>query len=167
MTNRRTKGVVKPKAHAARGYVTRRDITWRYMMVAAINAGLEQGVFKLRFADDPWAINEVRTYEFALPRLPHRRAVVHARDIGHEEIALHVMVEPDAEGEELVNLGPHRVLLRNCAGAALGWLERKKGAWLQRPEGKLLLVARNWLCDSVVGIPLEPIGYADRGKCMM
>ena len=147
-----------------RDYFTAREVAWRNLMVAAINAGLEQRVFKLRQSRDAWAEDEVRTYEFALPGLPHRRAVVHARDIGHDEIMFHVMVEPDATGLTVIDCRPHKLQLRHCSGAAVGWFERRRGKWLQRAPN---ITAKTWLVDTLFVMRVEPLGYRDGGRVMM
>jgi len=155
---------MKPRLKDVRGYVTQRDVAWRNLMVATINAGIEQRVFKLRHSADVWNYREVRTYEFQLPR---RRVVVHARDIDHDEIAFHVMVEPDATGERVIASVPNRRLLSFCTAAAFGWLERKEGRWLQRARDRLFLTSKGWQLRELEQLHAEPLGYKDRGKLMM
>ncbi|WP_433949950.1 hypothetical protein [Brevundimonas bullata] len=130
---------------------------WRNMMVAGINAGLEQRRFGLS-GDDGWDGEEI-VYRFLFDGLP---AIACVRDIGGE-LAVHVAIQPMARGEEFVRSYNAGFL----AGEAFasGWLEREDGRWLQTslsPTGSI----RNALVDRVAHHRLEPLGYADNGRVM-
>ncbi len=132
---------------------------WRNMMVAGINAGLEQAVFGLTPEDNRWDGDEA-VYRFEFDGLP---AIACVRDIGLGELSVHVAIEPTKTAERSIrayNAG-------FVAGEAFasGWLERESGAWLQTsrsPTGSI----RNLLLDRIAHVQLKPLGYADNGRVM-
>lgn len=139
---------------------SRKLIAWRNMMVAGINAGLEQGVFGLQPGDNRWEGDDA-IYRFAFGGLP---AIACVRDIGYGELSVHVAIEPTAHAERhirAVNAG-----FVAGEGFASGWLERESGAWLQTsrtPMGSI----RNALLDRVADARPAPRGYADSGRVMI
>jgi hypothetical protein len=156
--------IAKPKASRQRtqraGLMRgpNRKAAWRNMMVAAINAGLDQGLFGLdpkdnRFEDDA-------TFRFEFDSLP---AIAHIRDISFGELAVHVAVNPTDQAEDWIesyDAGFH-------AGDAFasGWLEREKGRWLQASDSPVGC-ARAALLDRIAAARPDPKGYADAGRVM-
>lgn len=139
-----------PKKHAA----------WRNMMVAGINAGLEQGQFGLSPEDNRWDGNEA-VYRFAFDGLP---AIACVRDAGFGELSVHVAIRPTNRAEEAIRAYNAGFVAGDAF--ASGWLERESGTWLQTstsPTGSI----RQALLDRVAAVRPSPMGYADSGRVMM
>ena len=138
----------------------KKKAAWRNLMVAAINAGLEQRLFGLAEDDNRWA-SEYGVYRFAFDGLP---AIACVRDIGHGELSVHVALNPTSRADEFIRT--HNAGFVAGDAFASGWLERKRGAWLQTagaPTGSV----RTALLDRVVAAHPEAAGYADEGRLMM
>lgn len=149
-----------------------RKRAWRNAMVSAINAGIDQRLFSIRPGDCRWegwsedrGITRGATFSFSVGDIP---AIGYVSDAGFDELAIHVALWPTANGERLVaayNAGLH-------AGEvfASGWLERRKGAWLQvgndTGSGWTFSARRNRV-QVVADIGVRPHGYAAAGSFMM
>lgn len=132
---------------------------WRNMMVAGINAGLEQGHFGLVNDDNRWEGDEV-VYIFAFDGLP---AIACVRDIGGE-LSVHVAVQPTDRAADAIRA--YNAGFGAGDAFASGWLERETGTWLQTssaPTGSI----RQALLDRVAAVHLSPLGYADSGRVML
>lgn len=137
-----------------------KKVAWRNMMVAALNAGLEQGHFGLAAEDNRWGGNHV-IYRFGFGGLP---AIAYVSDAGFGELSVHVAVNPTDRAEEFVP-GYNAGFMVGDAFAS-GWFERERGAWLQTtstPTGCI----RAALLDRVVATRPEPNGFTDKGRFMM
>lgn len=158
--------IAKPKAARQRTQLAgqmrgpTRKAAWRNMMVAAINAGLEQGLFGLA-PDDNRFDGDDATYRFLFDRLP---AIAHIRDIRFGELSVHVAINPTDKAEDWIDSSNAGFLAGDAF--ASGWLEREKGRWLQVSEGPTGCV-RAALLDRIVAARPEPVGYADNGRFMM
>lgn len=144
-------------------YETARERAWRNVIVAAINAGLEQKVFSLRPNDNRWPRSTMETsggrpagrlYDFTIANLPARAYV---RDFGHGELVVHAAVNPRGNA----------ALKRAFAGFAAGdvyartWLERLKGAWVQSSPTQL--ACRRHLLPLLAELEIETLGYGESG----
>jgi hypothetical protein len=134
-------------------------------MVAAINAGLEQGVFGLGETENHWEGHSTN-YRFDIGPIP---AIASASDAGWGEVGIHVALWPNKNAEH-VNVA---FLVCKCGWGslpgdvfAMGWLERKNGKWLQSSGGRSLK-CRKFRRDEVAAIRVKANGYADKGKFMM
>lgn len=145
-------------------YTSLRDRAWRNMMVAAINAGIEQRFFSVRRGDNRWPLSENRqTHVFAFEFGDGVPALCSLCDAGWDEISIHVALWPTIRGVELVG----------AAGAgfyageafASGWLERKSGAWLQ--SSTETLKCRRKLLRAVADVNVKPIGFGDHGQLIL
>jgi len=156
--------IAKPKASRQRTQLAghmrgpTRKAAWRNMMVAAINAGLDHGLFGLepednRFEDDA-------TFHFEFDGLP---AIAHIRDISFGELAVHVAINPTDRAEDWIESYNSGFLAGDAF--ASGWLEREKGRWLQASDSPVGC-ARAALLDRIVGARLDANGYADAGRVM-
>lgn len=119
-----------------------RAAAWRNAMVAAINAGLERGVFTLDWGDGP----ETRaTYPLQLAGTSFTVAVQRCGHWG--ELYFDVFVD----GERM---------------HASGWLERSEGKWLQVPSvlGKTSLSMSRKLQTQLAAAEVEPRGYESHGQ---
>jgi hypothetical protein len=137
-----------------------RQRAWRNLMVCAINAGIEKGLYSLRPGDSRWpgADHEGTLFDFMLPNgLPARGYV---SDIGYGELSVHVAVNPKDDSVCAFNAG-------FAAGDAMatGWLERQRGAWLQ--SSTTSFHCRRTLLKELTNLVVEPLGYGDRGRVIM
>ena len=133
---------------------------WRNLMVAGINAGLEQGVFDLEETANA-SESEGRIYRFAFAGLP---AMAYARDIGYGELSIHVAVNPTGRCEKFIAASNAGFVAGD--GYASGWLERRKGKWLQTTD-KPCGAFRRDLLPLLAAARIEPAGYDDHGPLMM
>jgi hypothetical protein len=115
---------------------------WRNAMVATINEALDRRLFSL----EPDGIDiEFPQIDFEVDGIPASAVV---RGIGWDEIHATVRMWPG----------------RRCFSAS-GWLERRKGKWLQTPSTIHHSVSgNNDLARRVAAIQIEPKGYADNGQ---
>jgi len=150
---------------------SKRRQCWRNIMVAAINAGLDQGVFSLQPGGNWWAAGEDGAfYEFAFA--PGIYAVTYVRDIGFDELAFETVLCPESLQAELLQRWRRRCgdptwlrwVEKHCLGQAKGLLERRKGAWLQELTD---LTCRRTVLPAVLGAAQAPRGYADDGPLMI
>ncbi|MFD0985862.1 hypothetical protein [Methyloligella solikamskensis] len=147
---------------------SKRKRAWRNAMVSASNAGIEQRLFTVLPRDNRWPgaeHDETYIYRFTTDGIP---AIASVRDIGFDELSIHVAFWPESDGERWIqcaNAGFHAGDL-----FASGWLERRNGAWLQVGND----TGRDWTfncrkdrLDRVASLMVRPKGYADRGSFMM
>lgn len=148
-------------------YQSPRLQAWRNMLVAAINAGLAQGVFNLSPNGNLWPGFDPRpqgynshSYEVPMPgNIPGRANV---RDIGFGELEVRIALWPTSNG---VLEYPDQRFLSGDAVAS-GWLERTRGAWLMfdKRAGMQELAIRERRKKQIVDAVSIPLGYADHGK---
>jgi hypothetical protein len=140
-----------------------RWIGWRNLMVAAINAGLEQRLFGLSRGEDWWPGADPKNnggvrglYRFTFDGdLPAAAAVA---AISGDELAIHVLLDP--RNEEVV--ADYNDGLDDGAACAHGWLERRLGAWIQ--DGGEEFSCKRVVQARVAAVTIEPRGYADQGS---
>ena len=138
-------------------YKSDREKAWRNLMVSAANAALRQKLFTLYPDDNRWpnAGQEGCLFNFTMPSgLPGRGYV---DDIGHSELSIHAALNPKGDRVQAANAG-----FRAGDAFAAGWLERKRGAWLQASTS--LFNCRSTLLKSLAAMNVEPYGYGDRGE---
>ncbi len=143
-----------------------RWMAWRNMMVAAINAGLEQRLFGLSPGQnwwpgaDPVTIRSVWcSYRFVFDGgIP---GVASVDSSSGDELSIHVMLDPrDATIE------PHSCEgLEDGGAVAHGWLERRLGVWIQ--DSGEQFSCRRVLLDRVANAKADPVGYADFGSFIL
>lgn len=122
---------------------------------AGINACLEQRLFYLEISPDlPDDTHETYTTEFMLDG---RRAVVKASTIGHYEISIIVALPNDKCGDPFYLLNPPYRLHKGYDLICTGWLERKKGKFIQ---GVVQCYARRspWI-SALADLRMPPAGY--------
>lgn len=138
---------------------------WRNLLVGAINAGVEQGVFGLSPGEDWWgtpnAHGERRggRYRFTFDgRMP---ALVSVHAISGDELSIHVVLNPK-----------HDRVAPDCFDGfgdgdahAQCWLERRLGIWIQ--DAMTGFSCRRLLLPEVASVMIEPNGYADLGSFIM
>lgn len=160
-----------PRLSKAIRYASARDRAWRNMMVAAVNAGLDQKLFSLKTDDNRWPGASVPTphgrpegyvYPFVFDNdVP---ALGYVGDIGSGELSIHVALWPTADGARHVrafNAGFHV-----GDAFAAGWVERQDGAWLQ--SSTTLFNCRKKCLRRIADAPaVKPRGFGDRGRVIM
>lgn len=144
---------------------------WRNVMVAAINAGLEQRLFGLKPGDNRWPGVSLDTsvrskhhvYRFSLNDIP---VIASVNDAGWDELAIHAAMWPTSESERII--GAAFAGFRAGEVVVGGWLERLDGAWLQVGKGEPAeFHCRRARLKTVADLPVEAKGYADRGNFKM
>jgi len=124
-------------------------------MVAGINAGLEQGVFRL---DGDWAEcrDDHRQWRFEVQRIP---GIASASDLGYRQLSIHVALWPTERAQELIvyrlSHGSHAYWIGECW--ADGFLRRGL-------QSSLLIGSKHIICKKerlkeVVALDVEPKGY--------
>lgn len=147
----------------------KRDVrrrAWRNVMVAAVNAGLEQRIFGLAPGEDWWLGATPGgnggghgLYRFTVDgNIP---AVATVSAIGSGELSIHVLVEPRSAEVEPNRSGG----IEDAAAFAHGWLERKLGAWIM--DGGEDFECRRVIQSRLGNIQIESTGYADKGRFFM
>lgn len=133
---------------------------WRNLMVAAINAGLDQRRFGLSEGEDWWTRprenSDAGSYRFDFADLGP--ALVTVRAISGGELSFSVALAPVAGIEDA------RLLLdlKQCDAHAQGWLERKLGVWIH--EGGHDFRCKRAVLGQVAAAKVETAGYADLGS---
>jgi hypothetical protein len=128
-------------------------------MVAAINAGILQGLFSVR-GENNWpaaADGEPYVFRFTVDNIP---AVASVADIGYDELSIHVAFWPTVGSAQFVSASGAGFYAGELF--AYGWLERREGAWLMERMGRNLFcrTARPAIAAALV---VNPMGYVDRG----
>jgi len=135
---------------------TVRQRAWRNLMVCAVNAGLDQGLFTLRPGDNRFGRG--RLFDFALPNgLP---ALGWVDDANFDELTVRAAVHPKGDWVRLPQGGFD-------AGEAHGetWVERRLGFWMQSSHS--LFNCRKPLLQVLAGLDVTPKGFGDRGRVIM
>ncbi|MFA6178076.1 MAG: hypothetical protein WC696_00525 [Candidatus Methylopumilus sp.] len=147
-------------------YRSAREKAWRNIMVCGINEGLKQKLFSLKPNDNRWpgalapddySYSEGHVFEFILPNGLNAKAYVN--DASFEELVIHVGVNPKGDIVRHWNPG-----FTAGEAFAMGWLERRTGAWLQTTD---LFHCRRNLLSSLASMNAKPMGYGDRGRVIM
>lgn len=136
---------------------------WRNLLVTALNAGLEQRLFGLEPGQNWWPGGapesqacEVGTFGFVVDG--NLRAVASVDCHAGDELSLYVIVQP--RRNDIVPCFWNG--LGDGDAVAHGWIERELGAWIQ--DGGEQFSCRRALQPRLVGMEVEPRGYADRGS---
>lgn len=139
---------------------------WRNLMVAAINAGLEQRLFGLSPGEDWWPGADPKknggdrgAYRFIFDGDVPAVACVAA--ISGDELAIHVLLDPRNDDTEADRCGG----IEDGAAFALGWLERRLGVWIM--DGGEDFECKRAMQARVAGVRIEPFGYSDQGSFIM
>ena len=134
-------------------------------MVAAINAGIAQGLFSIRPGDNRWPAGENQdrreafSFNFSIGNIP---AVASVQDAGFDELSIHAALWPTEDGLRVVK--SLNAYFRAGEAFATGWLERREGAWLQVSSSSPEFTCRKHRLAEVAALNVSPRGYADRGS---
>lgn len=139
---------------------------WRNLLVAAINAGLEQRLFGLSPGQDWWpgagpdgqrGIRHIYRFVFD-GDIP---AVASVDAISGDELSIQVILNPRSETVEPdVADG-----LKDGDAFARCWLERRLGVWIQ--DGGEGFSCKRAVQPRVASVQIEPRGYSDQGSFIM
>lgn len=139
---------------------------WRNLMVATINAGLEQRLFGLEPSDNWWLggnphsqLCKRHVYRFELE--DGHMAVASVNAISGDELSINVVLDPLHEGIE-----PDRFNgLRDGHAHAHAWVERRLGAWIQDggEDFSCKRAVQTWLAH----LKIDPMGYSDQASFFM
>lgn len=134
---------------------------WRNLMVAAVNAGLEQRLFGLCPGDNWWPgagpeshNSSEGTHHFTLSG--YLSVAVSVDVISGDELSLKVLVNPRKGA-----IPSAFADLREGDAVASGWLERRLGVWIQDGGGGFH--CKRPLVFALVGLDIKPRGYSDQG----
>ncbi len=139
---------------------------WRNLMVAAINAGLEQRIFGLLPGEDWWPGADESGYGGSRG---HYRfvfdgdiaAVVTVASIGAGELSIDVLLDPNSADTELHG----RFGIQDGKASAHGWFERRLGVWLM--DGGEDFSCKRMIQPRLAAKRVEPTGYSDIGSFIM
>jgi hypothetical protein len=139
---------------------------WRNLMVAAINAGLEQRLFGLSPGEDWWPGADPKNnggdrglYRFTFDGDLQASAAVAA--IRGDELSIHVLLSPKDNRIEADRSGG----IEDGAAFAHGWLERRLGVWIM--DGGEGFECRRAVQIRVASVEVQPSGYADQGSFIL
>lgn len=139
---------------------------WRNLMVAAINAGLEQRLFGLSPTENRWLEGTADSYERSRhtyhflfdSELP---AIASVHVIRGDALSIVVILNP-----KKVDIQPEWYHgLSEGDSVAHGWLERRLGAWIQ--DGGESFRCKRAVQARVASVAIKPHGYADQGSFIM
>ncbi len=149
-------------------YKTAHALAWRNTMVAAINAGLEQGLFDLEPGANHWeAAGAVRgdgpygvVYHFALA--DGTPAIAWVAEEGFDDLVLHAALWPTPDAERWIFCNNARRLAGEVF--AQGSLERWQGAFLQPSPEQFAAKAER--LAAAVAAATEPLDgrFSDRAR---
>ena len=135
---------------------------WRNLLVAAINAGLDQRLFGLSPDENWWpggdpesarCTSHVFRFEFGIGL----KGVASVDAISGDELSIHVVLNPRHAG-----VMPDRFEgLDDGDAFAQAWIERRLGAWIQDGGD---FSCRRRVQPLLADLVLQPNGYSDRGS---
>ena len=133
------------------------------MMIAAINAGLDQNLFGLDPDDNRWTGGKA-VYRFTPADMP---AIASVGDASFGELVFKVALQPCSDAEMLIEpfTGPD-IRFEACEAFAYGWMERRKEKWLQTGPRPTCYFRRE-LLPTIAGVEIHPHGYLPEGRIMM
>ncbi len=148
---------------------TLRNIAWQNMMVAAINAALDQGLFTLELREDssksPGLVARPPGTIYRFKFAGSVEAIAYVNDAGYDELVFHVALWPTPAAERWVAAGFSGFLAGDAW--AEGWLERKNGRWLQQGNSKRLFNCRSNRLGTLAASTMTPNGYRAQGPFCM
>lgn len=139
---------------------------WSNLVVSAVNAGLDQGVFGLRPGENWKPVEKTdglrpdrAIYRFEV--VPGLAAVAAVGWQDHGVISVDVLLNPRKPTSHPMNFSS----LRDGDAFAYCWVERKLGAWIQ--EGGDSFPCKRTTRGLLAGLDIEPKGYAAVGSFML
>lgn len=146
-------------------YKGTRAKAWRNLMVATVNAGIQQKIFSVRPGDNRWPTTPdgrgTAVFRFDVEGIP---AIGSVSDAGYDELNVHGALWPTGDAERLI--AAHGANFHVGQAVAYGWLERREGAWIEY-NGSPELHCRKALVNRVAAIDVVPLCFGDRGDFKM
>lgn len=136
---------------------------WRNLLVATINAGLEQGLFGLSPGENWWPGGAPDSHECVVSVYPfvidgNLPAMASVDANSGDELSIHVVLNPRRSEVE-----PNMFhSLSDGDAVAHCWLERHLGAWIQ--DGGEDFSCKRMAQSRLAGLAIEPCGYSDQGS---
>jgi hypothetical protein len=144
-----------------------RERAWRNLLVAAINAALERKLLTLDPPRNLWPgagvspdRSEAHIFAFDIGGVP---ALAWLDDAGWDEVAVHACCLPTADGTRWIRCGDAGLVAGQAF--ACSWLERRAGRYLM--DEKDLFWSRQRLIPMLAQVDVQPMGYADHGRCII
>lgn len=139
---------------------------WRNILVTAINAGLEQGLFGLQPGENWWPGGNPESHEsvdhlYTFTMEGGHQGVVNLRVISGDELSFEVILNR-RKSEVVPSLWSG---LRDGDAVAQCWLERRLGVWIQ--DGGEDFKCKRALTAQLAALSIPTRGYADRGSFIM
>lgn len=139
---------------------------WRNLLVAAINAGLEQRMFGLSPGENGWPGSAPESHEckrgiYRFMVDGEMTAIASVNAISGDELSISVILNPrkaDIQPEWYCGFADGDAVA-HC------WLERRLGAWIQ--DGGEGFRCRRFMQSRLADLAIEPNGYADQGSFFM
>lgn len=139
---------------------------WRNLLVAAINAGLEQRIFGLSPGENWWPGGASGSHEckrgiYRFTVDGEMTAIASVNAISGDELSISVVLNPrkaDIQPEWYYGFADGDAVA-HC------WLERRLGAWIQ--DGGEGFRCRRFMQSRLAELAIEPNGYGDQGSFFM
>ena len=146
--------------------IQRRFLGWQNLMVFAINAGIEAGMFSVDPTECVYPLDgngTQRLLRFSIYGMDALAAFGNLRGLtGDNQLMVCVAVEPTPRAETM--LGDGEPSESWGVAGAVGFLERDKGRYLQAvKEQAPLLYYRPDMLPWLVGLKAQPNGYSPEG----
>ena len=149
--------------------MNKRQRAYKTLLVAAVNAGIQNGSIDLDSTDD----FEPVEFTFVLPNGVLCVTCIEGDRFG--EITIDVWVNPDRllapapDRSECYVFRTGMVGKRNvgCCATAHGWLERKAGKWIQDTGGGVstsVFQITNAMKARISELDVEPLGFEVKGR---
>ena len=143
-------------------YLTIRQKAWNNIMIAAVNAGLNEEIFDLN-SPNSWDPNDY-TYLFDISSGLKGKATVRELQ-GGGELEFYLLISPTPKAKEMNEVDNFFDFSYGEAWAC-GYLERLTGAWVQYGyASKSSFRCRKHLINQLASINIKPLGFGKVGKC--
>lgn len=103
--------------------ISQRKIVRQNLLVATVNAALEQGLITLEC--EPVASTK---FQFNIGPYP---VIGYVHDAGFDEVSIHATVNPQPSSGEFISCAIHHEFRRFGEATTFAWLERRDGKYLQ------------------------------------
>lgn len=139
---------------------------WRTLIVAAINAGLEQRLFGLSPEENWWPgsnpkSNKCERGVYSFKVTEEMTAIASVKANSFDELYIIVILNPRKEDVE----PEYYCGFADGDAVAYCWLERRLGAWIQ--DGGEGFRCRRFMHSRLADLAIEPNGYSDQGSFLM
>lgn len=136
-----------------------RAVAWRNIMVASINAAIDQKLVSLNSIDGEREFSRPKNevFQFEIMRI---KGIGCLADAGHDEVRIFAALWPSDNADYWIR---GEGGFKAGEAFASGWLERRSGSFLQT---HLQLKCRQHRLDEAAAIQVAAKGYNDAGRFM-